>query len=50
MDKSVRKLANSVLQQFKKQIALSGTILTHSIKVANAFLLYGERSIAQYGG
>lgn len=50
VDKSVRKLANCVLQQFKKQIALSGTILTHSIKVSNAFLLYGERSIAQYGG
>ena len=50
VDKSVRKLANCVLQQFKKQIALSGTILTHSIKVANAFLLYGERSLAQYGG
>ena len=49
-DKKVRKLANAILQQFKKEISISGTILTHSIKVANAFLLYGERSLAQYGG
>lgn len=50
VDKQIRKLANATLQQFKKEISLSGTILNHSIKVANAFLLYGERSLAQYGG
>ncbi len=49
IDKDIRKLANAILSQFKKHISLSGTILTHSIKVVNAYLTYGERSLAQYG-
>lgn len=49
VDKSIRKLANAMLQEFKKSISLSGSILTHSIKVANVYLTYGERSVALHG-
>ena len=50
VDKMVRKIAQYMLGDFKKTISMCGTILTHSIKVCDAFLTYGERSAAQYGG
>lgn len=50
VDKDIRKLANVILQMFKKEISLSGSIITQAIKTSNVFLTYGERSLAQYGG
>lgn len=49
VDKDIRRLANAFMQMFKKQISLSGAIITHSVKVCNVYLTYGERSLAQYG-
>ena len=49
VDKDIRKLANASMQHFKKGISISGSVLTHAIKVTNVFLTYGERSLAQYG-
>lgn len=50
VDKDVRKLANSILQMFKKEISLSGSIITYAVKTTNVYLTYGERSLAQYSG
>lgn len=50
IDKTCRKLAQSVLGLFKKNITISGSIVNHTVKTCNAFLSYGEKSSAQYGG
>lgn len=50
VDKDIRRLANTMMANFKKSVSISGVVITHSIKVANAFLTYGERSLTQYGG
>lgn len=49
IDKYARKFVSSVSGVFRKEIALSGSLLTHSMKVCSVFLTYGERSVAQYG-
>lgn len=49
IDKYARKFVAAMSGQFRKEIALSGTLITHSMKVAAVFLTYGERSVAQYG-
>lgn len=48
VDKEVKKLANASLGLFKKVISLNGALITHTMKVAAAFLTYGERSLQQY--
>ena len=49
IDKYARKFVGAMSGQFRKDIALSGALITHSMKVAAVFLTYGERSVAQYG-
>lgn len=49
IDKAVRKLAQSILGLFKKNMTITGAVVSHSTKVCGAFLSYGEKSAAQYG-
>ena len=49
IDKCVRKLAQSLLGLFKKNMTISGAVVSHTTKVCNAFLSYGEKSASQYG-
>jgi hypothetical protein len=49
IDKCVRKLAQSLLGLFKKNMTISGAVVSHTTKVCNIFLSYGEKSAAQYG-
>ena len=49
VDKDIRRLANTMMANFKKSVSISGAVVTHTIKVANAFLSYGEQSLSQYG-
>ena len=49
VDKDIRRLANTMMANFKKSVSISGAVVTHTIKVANAFLSYGEQSLTQYG-
>lgn len=48
VDKEIRKLSQAWLGLFKKDISLSGALITHSMKVCNVYLSYGEKSLAQY--
>ena len=49
VDKTVRKLAQAILGIFKKNMTISGAVISHSTKVCNAFLSWGEKSASQYG-
>lgn len=49
IDKVCRKLAQSILGLFKKNMTITGAVVNHSTKVCGAFLSYGEKSAAQYG-
>ena len=49
IDKYARKFVSTWSGMFRKEISLSGSLLTHAMKVGQVFLTYGERSVAQYG-
>lgn len=49
IDKVCRKLAQTILGLFKKNMTISGAVVSHSTKVCNVFLSYGEKSASQYG-
>lgn len=49
VDKFVRKMSQTMLGLFKKNMTISGAAISLATKSASAYLSYGEKSLSQYG-